>query len=98
MALELAHEGLDDALVILGAAGIVIPAFVRFRITPIVGFLLVGVLVGPMGLGALAKDYPWLGWVTISDYRYAGCGACGGRFSGLVRRKCSAVAWSSDWR
>jgi monovalent cation:H+ antiporter-2, CPA2 family len=67
MALELAHEGLDDALVILGAAGIVIPAFVRFRITPIIGFLLVGVLVGPMGLGALAKDYPWLGWVTISD-------------------------------
>jgi CPA2 family monovalent cation:H+ antiporter-2 len=67
MALELAHEGLSDALVILGAAGIVIPAFVRFRITPIIGFLLVGVLVGPMGLGALAKDYPWLAWVTISD-------------------------------
>jgi monovalent cation:H+ antiporter-2, CPA2 family len=67
MALELAHEGLDDALVILGAAGIVIPAFARFRITPIIGFLLVGILVGPMGLGALATDYPWLAWVTISD-------------------------------
>ncbi len=67
MALELAHDGLQDALVILGAAGIVIPAFARFRITPIIGFLLVGVLVGPMGLGALAKDYPWLAWVTISD-------------------------------
>jgi CPA2 family monovalent cation:H+ antiporter-2 len=67
MAMELAHAGLKDALVILGAAGIVIPAFVRLRITPIIGFLLVGVLVGPMGLGALAKDYPWLAWVTISD-------------------------------
>jgi monovalent cation:H+ antiporter-2, CPA2 family len=67
MALELAHEGLKDALVILGAAGIVIPAFARFRITPIIGFLLVGVLVGPMGLGALAGQFPWLSWVTISD-------------------------------
>jgi monovalent cation:H+ antiporter-2, CPA2 family len=67
MALELAHQGLKDALVILGAAGIVIPAFARFRITPIIGFLLVGVLVGPMGLGALAGQFPWLDWVTISD-------------------------------
>jgi CPA2 family monovalent cation:H+ antiporter-2 len=67
MALELAHEGLKDALVILGAAGIVIPTFARFRISPIIGFLLVGILVGPMGLGALATDYPWLAWGTISD-------------------------------
>jgi monovalent cation:H+ antiporter-2, CPA2 family len=67
MALDLAHDGLGDALVILGAAGIVIPAFARFRITPIIGFLLVGVLVGPMALGGYAKDYPWLSWVTIAD-------------------------------
>jgi monovalent cation:H+ antiporter-2, CPA2 family len=67
MALDLAHDGLSDALVILGAAGIVIPAFARFRITPIIGFLLVGVLVGPMALGGYAKDYPWLSWITISD-------------------------------
>jgi monovalent cation:H+ antiporter-2, CPA2 family len=67
MAAELNTDGLQSALVILGAAGIVIPAFARFRITPIIGFLLVGVLVGPMGLGALADRYPWLGWITISD-------------------------------
>jgi CPA2 family monovalent cation:H+ antiporter-2 len=54
MAAELHTEGLNNALIILGAAGIVIPAFARLRITPIIGFLLVGVLVGPMGLGALA--------------------------------------------
>ncbi|MFM2410399.1 MAG: hypothetical protein RL481_1227, partial [Pseudomonadota bacterium] len=67
MAGELHTEGLNNALVILGAAGIVIPAFARLRITPIIGFLLVGVLVGPMGLGALAADYPWLRWITISE-------------------------------
>jgi monovalent cation:H+ antiporter-2, CPA2 family len=68
MATELqTSAGLNDLLVILGAAGIVIPAFARFRITPIIGFILVGILVGPVGLGALTGQYPWLGWITISD-------------------------------
>lgn len=56
-----------DAIVILGAAGIVIPAFARFRITPIIGFILVGVLLGPSGLGSLSGQYDWLQFVTISD-------------------------------
>jgi monovalent cation:H+ antiporter-2, CPA2 family len=60
-------SALSDALVILGAAGIVIPAFARFRITPIIGFILVGLLVGPYGLGAMAKSVPWLHYVTISN-------------------------------
>ena len=58
---------LADALVILGAAGIVIPVFARFRITPIIGFILIGLLVGPFGLGALVYDVPWLSYITISD-------------------------------
>lgn len=58
---------LSDALVILGAAGIVIPTFARFRITPVIGFILIGVLVGPFGLGALVYDYGWLTHITISD-------------------------------
>ncbi|MEQ1543152.1 MAG: cation:proton antiporter [Novosphingobium sp.] len=58
---------LSDALVILGAAGIVIPLFARFRITPVIGFILVGLMVGPSGLGGWVKDYPLLGYVTISD-------------------------------
>lgn len=58
---------MSDALVILGAAGIVIPVFARFRITPVIGFILVGLLVGPFGLGRLVPDAPWLYWITISD-------------------------------
>lgn len=58
---------LSDTLVILGAAGIVIPVFARFRITPIIGFILIGVLVGPYGLGSLVERVPWLFYVTISD-------------------------------
>jgi monovalent cation:H+ antiporter-2, CPA2 family len=67
MAGQLQTEGISDIVVILGAAGIVIPAFARFRITPIIGFILVGILVGPMGLGALVGRYPWLEWFTITN-------------------------------
>lgn len=64
---EIATPFLSDALVILGAAGIVIPVFARFRITPIIGFILIGLLVGPYGLGGWVFDYPWLEYVTITD-------------------------------
>ena len=64
---EFATSGFSDALVILGAAGIVIPAFARFRISPIIGFILIGVLVGPSGLGRLTSGHSWLHYLTISD-------------------------------
>ncbi|MFP5453937.1 MAG: cation:proton antiporter, partial [Alphaproteobacteria bacterium] len=53
----------------LGTAGIVIPLFARFRITPVIGFILVGMLAGPHGLGTLTERYPWLYYVTISNPR-----------------------------
>ena len=58
---------LSDALTILGAAGIVIPAFARLRINPVIGFIVVGIIAGPFGLGALTGAYPWLLWVSITD-------------------------------
>ena len=67
MASPLANAGFSDALVILGAAGLVIPAFARAKISPVIGFIMVGLLVGPFGLGALVVDYPWLYHFTISD-------------------------------
>ena len=60
-------QGLSDALVILGAAGIVIPAFARLKISPIIGFILVGIIAGPSGLGALVPAHPWLNAVTITN-------------------------------
>jgi monovalent cation:H+ antiporter-2, CPA2 family len=59
--------GFSDALTILGAAGIVIPAFARIRISPVIGFILVGMMVGPHALGAMAHDRPWLQAFSITD-------------------------------
>ena len=67
MAADLGGAGLHDALVILGAAGVVIPAFARLRISPVIGFILVGAAIGPSGLGSLVPAHPWLEALTITD-------------------------------
>ncbi|WP_315764822.1 cation:proton antiporter [Sphingomonas sp. Y38-1Y] len=67
MALDIRNSGLSDALVVLGSAGLVIPAFARFKISPVIGFILVGILVGPNALGSMVDRYPWLYFVTISN-------------------------------
>src|SRR6478752_4785796 len=58
--------GYSDALVILGAAGLIIPAFARLKISPVIGFILVGMLVGPFGLGRFVPQLPSLYYVTIT--------------------------------
>ena len=65
--MDTSGTGLSDALTILGAAGIVIPAFARLKISPVIGFILVGILAGPHALGALAQTRPWLHTFSISD-------------------------------
>jgi CPA2 family monovalent cation:H+ antiporter-2 len=64
---DFATSGFSDALVILGAAGIVIPAFARLKISPIIGFILVGIVAGPYVLGGLAQEHRWLHVLSISD-------------------------------
>jgi CPA2 family monovalent cation:H+ antiporter-2 len=54
------------ALIVLGAAGVVIPLFHRLRVSPVLGFMLVGIVVGPFGLASLTPHLPWLSAITIS--------------------------------
>ncbi|HEY0103718.1 MAG TPA: cation:proton antiporter [Brevundimonas sp.] len=56
-----------DLVVFLAAAGVIVPLFNRLRISPVLGFLAAGVLLGPHGLARLADEAPWLSWLTISD-------------------------------
>jgi hypothetical protein len=40
--------------------GVVVPLFRRLKFSPVLGFLGAGVLLGPYGLGALARQIGWL--------------------------------------
>jgi CPA2 family monovalent cation:H+ antiporter-2 len=62
-------EVYSDALVVLGTAGIVVPMVRRFGISPVLGFLAAGAVLGPLGLGSLIKTFPFLYWVTVVDAR-----------------------------
>jgi CPA2 family monovalent cation:H+ antiporter-2 len=44
----------------------VIPLFHRLRLSPVLGFMLVGVAVGPFGLAMLADHLPLLGAITLN--------------------------------
>lgn len=63
MALNLESTAFKDMVLVLGAAGLVIPAFAALRISPVIGFILIGVAAGPYGLGQL----PGLGWLELSN-------------------------------
>jgi monovalent cation:H+ antiporter-2, CPA2 family len=56
-----------EALIVLGAAGVVTPLFHRLRVSSVLGFMLVGIVVGPFGLASLVPQMPWIATVTIGD-------------------------------
>lgn len=70
-------EGTDftiyrEAMVLLATAAVLVPIGQRFKLSPILGFLIAGAVLGPHGLGALKSFLPPLEWVTISDERGLG--------------------------
>jgi CPA2 family monovalent cation:H+ antiporter-2 len=67
MAAEVQPEEYKDVVLFLATAGVVVPLFRRWNISPILGFLGAGVLLGPFGLGALAGQFPWLEALTVGS-------------------------------
>ena len=67
MAAPINIDAYSDALVVLGTAGIVVPILRRWGLSPVLGYLAAGALLGPLGLGSLIKAFPFLYWVTVVD-------------------------------
>lgn len=57
----------SDALVVLGTAGVVVPLVQRFGLSPVLGWLGAGAILGPLGLGLFKDALPFLYWITVVD-------------------------------
>ena len=55
-----------DALIVLGTAAVVAPVVHRLKISPVLGFLVVGAALGPYGLGRLADYSRAIDWLTVT--------------------------------
>ncbi|MEH3146507.1 MAG: cation:proton antiporter [Methylobacterium frigidaeris] len=62
-----ASASYKEAILFLVTAGLVVPLFHRLRISPVLGFIGAGALLGPSGLGRLTEAAPWLADVTIGN-------------------------------
>ena len=60
-------EVYSDALVVLATAGVVVPLVQRFGLSPVLGWLGAGALLGPLGLGSFKDVLPPLYWLTVVE-------------------------------
>jgi CPA2 family monovalent cation:H+ antiporter-2 len=67
MSLDVIEHHYKDLLIFLVVAGVIAPLFGRFRLSPMLGFLVAGVLLGPQGLERAAGAIPALKWVTLGS-------------------------------
>lgn len=58
---------LREAIIFLVAAGLVVPLVRKIGISPVLGFLFVGLLIGPYGLGRFVDQTALLEYVVFSD-------------------------------
>ena len=62
------HAGsYKEAILFLVTAGVVVPLFHRLRISPVLGFIGAGALLGPFGLGRFAEGHHWVSTFTIAN-------------------------------
>ncbi len=66
------QQGLVDLfstlLLFFGIAGFAVPFLQKLRISPVLGYLFCGIIIGPLGLGQFSVDLSWLTHFTISEH------------------------------
>ncbi|RDI60870.1 cation:proton antiporter [Microvirga subterranea] len=67
MATAINLQAYQEPILFLATAGIIVPLFHRLRLSPVLGFLGVGALLGPYGLGRLVPEHPWVNWITFTN-------------------------------
>ncbi len=58
---------LREIIIFLVAAGLIVPLFKKLGISAVLGFLFVGLIIGPYGIGRLVGETPILGVIVFAD-------------------------------
>lgn len=62
-----ASLNLQDVVIFLFAAGVVVPLMRRLGVASVLAFLAIGVVIGPNGLVRFVEAAPWIAYGTIDD-------------------------------
>ncbi len=54
----------------LAIAALVIPFLKRFKVPPVLGYLIAGILFGPHAMGELSQNIPFLKYITLQDSQH----------------------------
>jgi CPA2 family monovalent cation:H+ antiporter-2 len=60
---------LQESMILLTTAGVVVPLLARLKLSPVLSYLLVGLVVGPSGLILLGDPGGWLQYVAVQDVK-----------------------------
>lgn len=58
---------LSDLLLFFGISGVLVPVLQRIHLSPVLGYLLCGVIIGPYGIALFADQYHWIEVFSIGD-------------------------------
>lgn len=61
-----------DAMIVLTTAAVIVPFVKRWKVSPVLAFLLAGTVLGPKGLGAFSDALPQLHWITVAEEKGLG--------------------------
>ncbi len=61
-----------DAMIVLATAAIIVPLVKRWKVSPVLAFLLAGTALGPNGIGSFTDVVPQLRWLTVGDEKGLG--------------------------
>lgn len=54
-------------LLFFGIAGLIVPLLQRARVSPVLGYLVCGIIIGPYGAAQFADSYAWIPYISINE-------------------------------
>jgi len=56
---------ISNILLFFAIAGLVVPLLQRVKVSPVLAYLLCGIIIGPFGISHFSEAHPWISYVSI---------------------------------